>query len=463
MPVDQDATSLWYLPSDASQWTELLAGTLLANPSSLWLCQEASGNLADSIGAVTFTAFGTPNYQQTVTGWTRKAINCVVGSTTNFFLGASVNPTITSEMMLLIAHIDGSAAAQRTLAFNGGCFLNCDVDAASILMRPYADGGTNSTTGMQNINGLSVVLVFKVDRNLSEVVCYVDTLETLKPTPFAPSANSNIFIGGVGQAYPDGDVLYSAIWTGADAEMSDADVAILISRIKNGIPSTGRPPRRNFMSYPVTLDTQDADSVAVEATANTFPTLLMEPSRDYAFTSTTDCWVQQGPFTQEATKAWLDLADGLTLNVTTVIEAQVAGTTGNSITLETVADGTGVGELDESSYPAIVFHFEDAVTTVQDFEDAVTASTYLAVKTSGVVSNTWDDPDDVFAAQNLHDAVNEDLITPIATAGAGSVFVPALFTVYLDGARGDSLSVIRDTADGVASLTPIARDKIGVH
>jgi hypothetical protein len=40
--------------------------------------------------------------------------------------------------------------------------------------------------------------------------------------------------------------------------------------------------------------------------------------------------------------------------------------------------------------------------------------------------------------------------------------VPAGDVVYLDGARGDSLSVIRAVGDGAASLTPIARDKIGV-
>jgi hypothetical protein len=216
------------------------------------------------------------------------------------------------------------------------------------------------------------------------------------------------------------------------------------------------------MSWPVTLITTEADFLAVGVAAAPFPVLGMTPDRDYAFVSTTNCWICQGPFLQEATKASLDLA-GETTNVTTVVEAQVAGTTGNSITLEFVADGIGVGNLDESGYPAIVFHFEDAVTTVTNFEDAITASTYLAVKAAGVGANTFADPGDVMGATNLAGAVNESLVTPIATAGAGSTFVPANVIVYLDGARGDSLSVIRNTADGSASLTPVARDKIGVH
>jgi hypothetical protein len=56
---------------------------------------------------------------------------------------------------------------------------------------------------------------------------------------------------------------------------------------------------------------------------------------------------------------------------------------------------------------------------------------------------------------------SDDVVSPIASAGAGSTFVPAKVIVYLDGARGDALSVVRDSADGLSSLTPIARDKIG--
>lgn len=42
-----------------------------------------------------------------------------------------------------------------------------------------------------------------------------------------------------------------------------------------------------------------------------------------------------------------------------------------------------------------------------------------------------------------------------ATAGAGSMFVPALAIKFIDGKHGQTLSVIRDAADGKASLTPL--------
>ncbi|SRR5258708_40126916 len=47
--------------------------------------------------------------------------------------------------------------------------------------------------------------------------------------------------------------------------------------------------------------------------------------------------------------------------------------------------------------------------------------------------------------------------TPVASAASGSAFVPANTVVYLDGSFGDTLSVIRDTADGKASITPVVQ------
>ncbi len=44
---------------------------------------------------------------------------------------------------------------------------------------------------------------------------------------------------------------------------------------------------------------------------------------------------------------------------------------------------------------------------------------------------------------------------PTATAADGSMFVPSRSAVVLSGDNGAKLSVIRDTADGKASLTPI--------
>ena len=44
---------------------------------------------------------------------------------------------------------------------------------------------------------------------------------------------------------------------------------------------------------------------------------------------------------------------------------------------------------------------------------------------------------------------------PTATSADGSMFVPSRAEVILSGDNGAGLSVIRDTADGKASLTPL--------
>jgi hypothetical protein len=44
---------------------------------------------------------------------------------------------------------------------------------------------------------------------------------------------------------------------------------------------------------------------------------------------------------------------------------------------------------------------------------------------------------------------------PTASAGAGSMFVPANMQLVLDGAYGVALSVIADSSSGRASLAPV--------
>lgn len=104
-------------------------------------------------------------------------------------------------------------------------------------------------------------------------------------------------------------------------------------------------------------------------------------------------------------KASLSLA-GPTTHGDSIVEEKAAGSGGNSTTLAFVADGTGTGTLNESAYPAIVFHYESGVTTVSDFEAAVTASTHLAVKSAGTGSNVFDGTD-AFAATNLAGGTTE--------------------------------------------------------
>ena len=107
-------------------------------------------------------------------------------------------------------------------------------------------------------------------------------------------------------------------------------------------------------------------------------------------------------------RSYLDLGGEVT-NLDTVIEAAIAGTDGDDTTIALVADGDGIGSLDESAFPDLVFHFEDAVTTVRDFEVAVENSVHLRVKTAGADGTVLlDDPDDELIATNLANGVDAE-------------------------------------------------------
>jgi hypothetical protein len=97
---------------------------------------------------------------------------------------------------------------------------------------------------------------------------------------------------------------------------------------------------------------------------------------------------------------------GLTPDVDTVVQENTDGAEGNATTIALASDGAGVGSLDESAYPAIVFHFAPTVTTVADFETAVGASTHLRVLTPGTPANVLG-VGDVLAATNLAGGVAE--------------------------------------------------------
>jgi hypothetical protein len=67
------------VPSDASQWQAVIDAAGLTGvvnpPDALWLCQEAAGNLADSVGTFTMAAFGAGlTYQDSVSPWDRRGV-----------------------------------------------------------------------------------------------------------------------------------------------------------------------------------------------------------------------------------------------------------------------------------------------------------------------------------------------------------------------------------------------------
>jgi len=161
MPVSQDATSGWYVPASSAEWTELLAGTGLSAPSFLWLCQESSGNIADSIGGVTLTANGGGVfYQQSISGWSRKAFGYSdTAGTQCYSVSASLPDLNTTSMTALVfLAVTNTPGAQRsTFNLGPGATKNNNISCeyTSSNFHVVADG-TTSGTGSTN-HGAGVV------------------------------------------------------------------------------------------------------------------------------------------------------------------------------------------------------------------------------------------------------------------------------------------------------------------
>lgn len=200
--------------------------------------------------------------------------------------------------------------------------------------------------------------------------------------------------------------------------------------------------------YPVIPLLALADEVAVGAASAPFATLTaLVASIVYMFTSSTACWVRQG-------SAWLLTAvskanstagdyytitiDGVTvtyqMNVTGTDTVAVAGATQVDISGATTA--ASVAALLRTAVLAT-----QTTLTVTDNSDG----TLTIVKSGAIVTMT----EHITNAGGLVATA-----TLVASAAAGSLFWPANTPLLLSGQFGAKVSVIRDAADGKASLTP---------
>jgi hypothetical protein len=227
--TDRDATSGIRCPVNAYQWTTLLGYT----PTSLWLCQEASGNLADSIGAQTLTAANTPLYQQAQAGWDRDAVALANSTGQRFSHATFANSATVSLFILAYAGYNATtiAAGNHLLVYGGN--NDCSVtngDTADERKVRYREGA-NITEGA---NTLAANQVYPVGllRNVTGTAArvYSDT-EKLSPT-YDVTAGTVLSLGSAaGTTSAPINCVYAVAWSGATAEMSDATIKAIYTAL----------------------------------------------------------------------------------------------------------------------------------------------------------------------------------------------------------------------------------------
>jgi len=228
--VTTDGTSGWAVPASNTEWTNLLSGTGLSNPASLWLLQEASGTFADSIGSRTLTGTNI-SYSQSVTGWSRKGIKATSdGAATKVESASFPDISTTSVLLLQIISLNTNPAAQRSLNWIGrstgsvATLLN-----AGPKFQAWDQAGAGGTSGF-NSSGV-VVVVTQLDNTNSKARTFTSDGNGLSATYAAPATSTTTSILGDGTSAPDSTCIYAAMWTGSAAELTDSQIAVLIARL----------------------------------------------------------------------------------------------------------------------------------------------------------------------------------------------------------------------------------------
>jgi hypothetical protein len=229
-----DATSGIAIPQSAGQWSALVASVGITGPDHLWLCQEASGNLADSIGTMTLTANASPSYQQSESGWSTKAVQFAQVAAQHFGKTSSgIDPSTTSVLALLYADFTSAPLADRQALTIGVTAVNSGLTVQSTgTLRLRGNGGlANSFTVWTASPRVHPFLVLTDITNLRRI-CYSD-VEKWSTVWGTPSSGQNFGIGafGGGGVSPSANILYVALWAGAHSEFTDGQARDLLVRL----------------------------------------------------------------------------------------------------------------------------------------------------------------------------------------------------------------------------------------
>lgn len=228
--VDRDATSGIRFPSSLAQWQDFNAYHVAIGtadypdvvPSSLWTCQESSGNLIDTIGSVNLVQTGSGHlHQQPVAGWSRKAVQTTNGTAGQKWLNTTTAPNAgTTDVLLsaIVAVPAASPAAVRDI---------CGHAAA-------ADCRFNTTGKLRGIFGASADLVQDPRGRVMPIYVQVNNTGTASAiftdqekfigTYTTPANSPMVFLGGQTAPASAAGYLGAVEFTGAAARLTAAQI-----------------------------------------------------------------------------------------------------------------------------------------------------------------------------------------------------------------------------------------------
>lgn len=259
--MTQDATALTYFPQTLAECDELFAGvTGYHSPFALYRCQEASGDLADSIGSFTLTHAGAGiGYQTSVAGYTFKGVLTHDGVSEKFTSVDSGLPDVDTQSfsalawMLWPATNPGGGSARSLLTIGPNFGAQTYVDATSAAGALLVGGSGTQGGGFSGHRGDKVgasnpynavhPVLLQVERsaglNTTGTFAITTDQEEITDilTPSGVPTGKKIWIGGDnGNTWLAGGatVMWMALFSGAGAELGATGRGQMITAMGTG-------------------------------------------------------------------------------------------------------------------------------------------------------------------------------------------------------------------------------------
>lgn len=218
----------FYFPANASEFATLG----VTAPSNLWLCQDASGSLADTIGSKALSTGGTGQlYQQSVGGFARKGVALADGNTGHWLNTTVGDAASTSSLVALVVYLPSTpASAERIIVNSAGTTTKLRTILTNTpRLRVRANAGLAS--GTVSPTGATRLLLCQHD--ITNSVQRTASNQELVTPAFSAISGAVVAIGGYGATAPAMTCLWACAWYGAAAELSTAQLRTLYQTLSN--------------------------------------------------------------------------------------------------------------------------------------------------------------------------------------------------------------------------------------
>lgn len=226
-----DSNSKKAVPAAAFEWDQLIKayGVATMAPDDLWLMQESSGSLQDSIGTIQLDPLGNPSYRNAVAGWSRAAVGTFdTNANQGFLTQATGNLNGPSYLLLVYVSVQSAPASERSVL---GIGKSSDHRYITVTPAPvYKGTGIGVTPTAGTINPMAAVhpLVLALNPTKLTYTVYTDEEKLTVNWTGTTGAGGLLMIGNAIVGAALARYLYGALWIGTKAELGDGDVKKLL-------------------------------------------------------------------------------------------------------------------------------------------------------------------------------------------------------------------------------------------